>query len=135
MRKRLEAAHTKLAASRAFMRTAYFSQAHEMLFDAHARALAAFGGVPRRGICDNMKTAVDKVRQCKSRTVNARVEAMTGHYLFEPEFYNRAADWEKGIGEKNVQDRRRGIWVEAAERSWPDQASLNAWLHQTCLDA
>ncbi len=32
-----------------------------MLFDAHARAFAAFGGVPRRGIYDNMKTAVDKV--------------------------------------------------------------------------
>ena len=41
----------------------------------------AFGGVPRRGIYDNMKTAVDKVGQGKSRTVNARFEAMTGHYL------------------------------------------------------
>ena len=72
LRKRLEAAHTKLAASRAFMLTAYFSQAHEMLFDAHARAFAAFGGVPRRGIYDNMKTAVDKVGQARCRTVNAR---------------------------------------------------------------
>ena len=135
LRKRLEASHTKLAASRAFMLTAYFSQAHEMLFDAHARAFAAFGGVPRRGIYDNMKTAVDKVGQGKSRTVNARFEAMTGHYLFEPEFCNRAAGWEKGIVEKNVQDRRRGIWMEAAERRWPDLESLNAWLHQACLDA
>ena len=135
MRKRLEAAHTKLAASRAFMLTAYFSQAHEMLFDAHARAFAAFGGVPRRGIYDNMKTAVDKVGQGKSRTVNARFEAMTGHYLFEPEFCNRAAGWEKGIVEKNVQDRRRGIWMEAAERRLPDLESLNAWLHLACLDA
>ena len=82
-----------------------------------------------------MKTAVDKVGQGKSRTVNARFEAMTGHYLFEPEFCNRAAGWEKGIVEKNVQDRRRGIWMEAAERRWPDLESLNAWLHQACLDA
>ncbi len=73
---------------------------------------------------DNMKTAVDKVGQGKSRTVNARFEAMTGHYLFEPEFCNRAAGWEKGIVEKNVQDRRRGIWMEAAERRWPDLDSL-----------
>lgn len=50
LRKRLEVSHTKLAASRVFMLTAYFSQSHEMLFDAHARAFAAFGGVPRRGI-------------------------------------------------------------------------------------
>ena len=37
----------------------------------------------------------------------------------KPEFCNRAAGWEKGIVEKNVQDRRRGIWLEAAERRWP----------------
>ena len=94
LRRRLEVAHTKLAASRAFCLVAYYSQAHEMLFDAHARAFALFGGVPRRGIYDNMKTAVDKVGQGK-RSVNARFEAMTGHYLFEPEFCNRAAGWEK----------------------------------------
>lgn len=135
LRKRLEVAHTKLAASRVFMLTAYFSQAHEMLFDAHARAFEAFGGVPRRGIYDNMKTAVDKIGKGKSRTVNVRFEAMTGHYLFEPEFCNRAAGWEKGIVEKNVQDRRRGIWLEAAERRWSDLDSLNAWLRGACLKA
>ena len=135
LRKRLEVSHTKLAASRVFMLTAYFSQSHEMLFDAHARAFAAFDGVPRRGIYDNMKTAVDQIGSGKQRKVNLRFEAMTGHYLFEPEFCNRAAGWEKGIVEKNVQDRRRGIWREAAERRWPDLATLNAWLHQACLDA
>ena len=41
---------------------AYPSQGHEMLFDAHTRAFAALGGIPRRGIYDNMKTAVDKGR-------------------------------------------------------------------------
>jgi hypothetical protein len=30
------------------------------------------GGVPRRGIYDNMRTAVDKVGRGKDRTVNAR---------------------------------------------------------------
>ena len=47
-------------ASRAFWLVAYPSQGHEMLFDAHTRSFAALGGVPRRGIYDNMKTAVDK---------------------------------------------------------------------------
>ena len=133
--RRMQVAHLKLCASRAFWLVAYPSQGHEMLFDAHTRSFGSLGGVPRRGIYDNMKTAVDKVGQGKSRTVNARFEAMTGHYLFEPEFCNRAAGWEKGIVEKNVQDRRRGIWMEAAERRWPDLESLNAWLHQACLDA
>jgi transposase len=88
LRRRLEVAHTKLASSRAFWLTAYPSQSHEMLFDAHARAFAAFGGVPRRGIYDNMKTAVDKVGIGKARTVNIRFQTMCSHYLFETEFCN-----------------------------------------------
>jgi hypothetical protein len=53
---------------------------------------------------------------------------MTSHYLFAAEFCNRAAGWEKGIVEKNVQDRRRQMWVEAGTRHWPDLDTLNAWL-------
>lgn len=135
LRRRLEVAHAKLCASRAFWLVAYPSQSHEMLFDAHARAFAAFGGVPRRGIYDNMKTAVDKVGRGKERTVNARFHAMSGHYLFDAEFCNVAAGWEKGIVEKNVQDRRRQIWREAGERRWPDLDTLNAWLAEQCRAA
>ncbi|RTL47055.1 MAG: IS21 family transposase [Burkholderiales bacterium] len=132
LRRRLEVAHTKLASSRAFWLTAYPTQSHEMLFDAHARAFAAFGGVPRRGIYDNMKTAVDKVGTGKARSVNIRFQAMCSHYLFDPEFCNPASGWEKGVVEKNVQDRRRQVWREAAERRWPDLASLNTWLAERC---
>ncbi|MFM8556100.1 MAG: IS21 family transposase [Betaproteobacteria bacterium] len=132
LRRRLEVAHTKLASSRAFWLTAYPTQSHEMLFDAHARAFAAFGGVPRRGIYDNMKTAVDKVGSGKARSVNIRFQAMCSHYLFDPEFCNPASGWEKGVVEKNVQDRRRQVWREAAERRWPDLASLNTWLAERC---
>ena len=56
---RLQVSHMKLCASRAFWLVAYPSQGHEMLFDAHTRSFAALGGIPRRGIYDNMKTAVD----------------------------------------------------------------------------
>lgn len=132
LRRRLEVAHCKLASSRAFWLVAYFTQSHEMLFDAHARSFAAFGGVPRRGIYDNMKTAVDKVHKGKERTVNARFQAMCGHYLFEPDFCNRASGWEKGIVEKNVQDRRRQIWNAAMDRRWTTLAELNAWLAERC---
>jgi transposase len=132
LRRRLEVAHTKLACSRAFWLTAYPTQSHEMLFDAHARAFAAFGGVPRRGIYDNMKTAVDKVGIGKARSVNIRFQAMCSHYLFETEFCNPASGWEKGVVEKNVQDRRRQIWREAAERRWSDLDALNAWLAERC---
>jgi hypothetical protein len=82
-----------------------------------------------------MKTAVDKVGSGKQRSINARFEAMTGHYLFEAEFCNRAAGWEKGIVEKNVQDRRRSIWREVIERRWADLDELNDWLVHACKAA
>lgn len=47
---RVQVAHMKLCASRAFWLVAYPSQGHEMLFDAHTRSFAALGGVARRGI-------------------------------------------------------------------------------------
>ncbi|MCC9059317.1 IS21 family transposase, partial [Neisseria gonorrhoeae] len=69
-------------------------------------AFGVLGGVPKRGIYDNMKTAVDKVRSGKDRDVNARFNAMVNHYLFEAEFCNPASGWEKGQIEKNVRDAR-----------------------------
>jgi len=103
---RLQVSHMKLCASRAFWLVAYPSQGHEMLFDAHTRSFAALGGVPRRGIYDNMKTAVDKVKKGKGRIVNARFAVMCAHYLFDADFCNVASGWEKGVVEKNVQDSR-----------------------------
>ena len=91
-----QVSHLKLCASRAFWLVAYPSQGHEMLFDAHTRCFAALGGVARRGIYDNMKTAVDKVKKGKGRVVNARFAVMCAHYLFDADFCNVASGWEKG---------------------------------------
>lgn len=126
------AAHTKLCASRAFMISAYPSQSHEMLFDAHTRAFTALGGIAKRGIYDNMKTAVDKVQPGRARIVNARFFAMTAHYLFDPDFCNVASGWEKGVVEKNVQDSRRRVWSEAKQHKFSSFAELNAWLETQC---
>ena len=129
---RVQVSHLKLCASRAFWLVAYPSQGHEMLFDAHTRSFTALGGVPRRGIYDNMKTAVDKVRKGKGRTVNARFAVMCAHYLFDPDFCNVASGWEKGIVEKNVQDSRRRIWLDAQDRVFGSFTELNAWLGERC---
>jgi len=129
---RVQVAHMKLCASRAFWLVAYPSQGHEMLFDAHTRSFAALGGVARRGIYDNMRTAVDKVHKGKGRTVNARFAVMCAHYLYDPDFCNVASGWEKGRVEKNVQDSRRRIWIEAARRRFGSFAELNAWLSERC---
>jgi hypothetical protein len=122
----------KLCASRAFWLVAYPSQGHEMLFDAHTRSFAALGGIPRRGIYDNMKTAVDKVKKGKGRVVNERFATMCAHYLVDPDFCNVASGWEKGVVEKNVQDSRRRIWIEAAKVKFGSFTELNAWLGDRC---
>lgn len=103
-----------------------------MLFDAHYHAFVAFGGVPERGIYDNMKTAVDKVGRGKQRTANQRFTAMVSHYLFEAEFCNPAAGWEKGQIEKNVLDSRRRVWQGAP--AFQTLADLNHWLERRCID-
>jgi len=129
---RMQVSHMKLCASRAFWLVAYPSQGHEMLFDAHTRSFAALGGVARRGIYDNMKTAVDKVQRGKGRTVNARFAVMCAHYLFDADFCNVASGWEKGVVEKNVQDSRRRIWLDAQQCKFGSFAELNAWLGARC---
>jgi hypothetical protein len=128
----MQVSHIKLCASRAFWLVAYPSQGHEMLFDAHTRSFAALGGIPRRGIYDNMKTAVDKVNKGKHRNVNARFAVMCAHYLFDADFCNVASGWEKGVVEKNVQDSRRRIWIDAQNRQFGSFAELNVWLGERC---
>ena len=130
--RKVTAAHTKLCSSRAFFISAYPGQSHEMLFDAHNRAFAALGGVAARGIYDNMKTAVDKISKGNGRIVNTRFYTMVAHYLFEADFCNAASGWEKGIVEKNVQDARRRIWIDAKQQRFSSFEELNVWLTTRC---
>ena len=127
---KLQMAHFKLCHSRAFVLRGYLTQTHEMLFDAHNHAFRVLGGIPERGIYDNMKTAVDKVGRGKQRQVNARFRAMVSHFLYEAEFCNPAAGWEKGQVEKNVRDARHRLLQDAP--AFADLAGLNAWLEQRC---
>ena len=131
-RTKLQVAHFKLSHSRAFILRAYPQQTHEMLFDAHNHAFRVLGGVPRRGIYDNMRTAVDKVGRGKNRQVNARFAAMVSHFLFEAEFCNPASGWEKGQIEKNVQDARHRLWQPTP--NFPTLAALNDWLETRCRE-
>lgn len=105
-----------------------------MLFDAHTRSFAAPGGIARRGICDNMKAAVDKVKKGKGRVVNARFAALCAHDLFDADFCNVASGWGKGVVERNTQDSRRPIWIEAGPRRFGSRAELNAWLAVRCRE-
>lgn len=129
---KLQIAHFKLSYSRAFFMRAYLTQSHEMLFDAHYHAFTAFGGIPGRGIYDNMKTAVDKIGRGKQRQINQRFYAMVSHYLFDPEFCNAASGWEKGQVEKAVQDARHGLWYGTPPVK--SLHELNQWLADKCRE-
>ncbi|MET3124851.1 hypothetical protein AAKU67_004473, partial [Oxalobacteraceae bacterium GrIS 2.11] len=66
------------------------------------------------------------------RIVNARFAVMCAHYLFDADFCNVASGWEKGVVEKNVQDSRRRIWLEAQNQKFTSFTELNAWLSERC---
>lgn len=100
VRAKLQVAHFKLSYSRAFNLLAYPLQTREMLFDAHNHALVVLGRVPKRGVYDNMRTAVNRVRRCKERDVNVRFAAIC----------NPASGWKKSQVEKNVRDARNQLW-------------------------
>jgi transposase len=93
---RVKVAQMRLCESRAVYVQAYPRESQELLFDAHASGFAFFGGVPGRGIYDNMKTAVTSVFTSKERVFNRRFLIMTDHYMIEPTACSPAAGWEKG---------------------------------------
>lgn len=128
---RVKVAHMRLCDSRAPYVRAYPREGQEMLFDAHARAFAFFGGVPRRGIYDNMKTAVTAVFTGKERVFNRRFLIMTDHYMIEPTACTPASGWEKGQVENQVQTIR-GRFFQPRLR-FASLEELNGWLEAECL--
>ena len=64
---RVKVAHMRLCASRAVYVRAYPRETQEMVFDAHARAFAFFGGVPLRGIYDSAAAVDDPGDHCTGK--------------------------------------------------------------------
>ena len=60
--------------------TLTFRETQELVFDAHDKAFAFYGGVCQRGIYDNMKTAVDAIFVGKARQYNRRFLQMCSHH-------------------------------------------------------
>jgi transposase len=94
----VKVAHVRLCHSRMLFVRAYPRESQEMVFDAHDRAFAFFKGTCRRGIYDNMKTAVETILVGKERVYNRRFLQMCGHYLVDPVACTPASGWEKGPG-------------------------------------
>ena len=128
---RVKVAHVRLCASRAIYLRAYPRETQEMVFDAHARAFVFFGGVPMRGIYDNMKTAVDAVFVGKARQFNRRFLLMADHYMFEPTACTPASGWEKGQVENQVKISRDRFFKPRLR--FASLEELNGWLEAECL--
>jgi len=63
----VKTARIRLSHSRFFLAIAYLRESQEMVFDAHNRAFPFFGDACRRGLYDNMKTAVTRILRGKER--------------------------------------------------------------------
>lgn len=63
--------------------------------DGHVRAFAFFGGVPRRGVYDNLSAAVRR-RVGMHRELTDRFRALSSHYGFEPCFARVGEGHDKG---------------------------------------
>lgn len=108
---KVQVAHVRLCHSRMPFVAVYPRQTQEMVFDAHARAAAFYGGLCERGVYDNMKTAVDAVFVGKERRFNRRFLQMCSHYLVEPVACTPGAGWEKGQVENQVGTLRQRLFT------------------------
>src|SRR5690349_21445087 len=127
----VKAAHVRLCHSRMLFVRAYPRETQEMVFDAHDRAFAFFKGACRRGLYDNMKTAVETVFVGKDRLYNRRFLQMCSHYLVEPAACTPASGWEKGQVENQVGMVRERFFSPRLRVTSYDE--LNAWLLDKCV--
>ena len=128
----VKAAHMRLCHSRMLLVQIFPREGQEMVFEAHDRAFRLFGGACRRGIYDNMKTAVNAVFIRKERAYNRRFMEMCSHHPVEPVACTPGAGWEKGQVEKQVDHLRGRLFVPRPRgRSY---AEINAWLMDRCIE-
>src|SRR3979411_15697 len=127
----VKVAHMRLCHSRRPFVRASPRETQEMVFDAHDRAFAFFKGACRRGIYDNMKTAVETIFVGKERAYNRRFVQMCGHYLVDPVACTPASGWEKGQVENQVGLVRKRFFTPRLRFKTLDE--LNAWLLDKCI--
>ena len=94
----------------------------------HVLAFAAFGGVPRVLLYDNLKSAVLE-RQGDAIRFNPALLTLAGHHCFEPRPVAPARGNEKGRVERAIRYVRENFF---AARAFTDVADLNAQATRWC---
>ena len=127
----VKAAHVRLCHSRLPFVRVYPRETQEMVFDAHDRAFTLFKGSCRRGIYDNMKTAVEAICIGKERKYNRRFLQMCSHYLVDPVACTPASGWEKGQVENQVGFARERFFTPRLR--YKSYAEINDYLLDRCI--
>lgn len=111
---------------------AYPAATQEVFFTGHVAGFEFFGGVAREIWYDNLKIAVHKVLRGRNRKEQDEFVSFRSHYLYQAEFCNVQAGWEKGGVEGRVGYTRRNWLVPVQEfESW---SALNSYLRQRCAE-
>src|SRR5271163_4511461 len=117
-----------LSWSRAIFARFVLDQTLESFLRCHLAAFAAFEGVPRSLLYDNLKTAVlervgDVIR------FHPRLLELAGHYHFAPRPVARARGNEKGRVERAIRYLRESFFAARSFRSLDDlNAQLDDWI-------
>jgi transposase len=101
----------RLNYSRKLFVRAYPTQRQECFLDAHVQAFRFLGGVPHRISYDNLKTAVARILEGRSRQEQRTFVVFRSHYLFESHFCTPGKGNEKGGVESGVGFGRRNFMV------------------------
>lgn len=102
----------------------------EAFLEGHKRAIAFFGGVPRKIKYDNSKIAVAKITGNRTRQVTAEFLRLQSHYLFQEEFCLVRRANEKGHVERLLDFARENFLVPVPNVG--SLAELNTELAQRC---
>ena len=103
--------HICLCYSRMVFLRAYTKMTLEMVLDSHIKAHNFFGGLPKKGIYDNLKTVVTKINKGKDREFNKEFQKLASHYMFSIIACTPSSGWEKGRVERNVALIRNKIFT------------------------
>ena len=130
----IKAAHMKLSHSPHAIRARLLPRDTRTAFDAHDKAFEFYGGICRRGIYDNMKTAVEAIFVGKARQIGRCFLQMCSHHLVEPVACTPASGWEKGQVENQLGDSARSAVPAQAAGIEPGRAEwlVGRSVHRLC---
>jgi len=108
----------------------FYDQRMGSFLAGHVAAFAFFGGVPRRCLYDNLKSAVT-TRRGQAVQFNATLLELARHYRYEPRPVAPYRGNEKGRVERRIRHLRTSFWPG---RRHDDLEDLNAQVRTWCLE-